>query len=176
MTPTITPQPRIADIERRKDLTNQRFGKLIALGRVGRDKWYSSLWRCVCDCGKETIVSQGRLSTGNTKTCGCSIAKGSKRSKEWCERQSKQRVGANNPSWKGGVTSLRKVLRSRREYKEWRDLVFERDNYVCQNCFERGGVLHAHHVKEFAKHPTLRLEISNGKTLCKDCHNKHHQK
>ena len=28
-------------------------------------------WKCVCDCGNETIVSQTLLQTGKTKSCGC---------------------------------------------------------------------------------------------------------
>ncbi|MEY3429422.1 MAG: hypothetical protein RI930_249 [Pseudomonadota bacterium] len=61
--------------------------------------------------------------------------------------------------------------------KKWRYLVFKRDGFVCQakNCFEKKG-LHAHHIKEFAKYPELRLEVSNGLTLCKSCHNKIHSK
>lgn len=28
-------------------------------------------YSCLCDCGKETIVDAHRLSSGNTKSCGC---------------------------------------------------------------------------------------------------------
>ena len=28
-------------------------------------------WKCVCDCGNETIVGQTLLQTGKTKSCGC---------------------------------------------------------------------------------------------------------
>lgn len=29
------------------------------------------MWRCKCDCGNETIVPSSRLTSGNTKSCGC---------------------------------------------------------------------------------------------------------
>lgn len=61
-------------------------------------------------------------------------------------------------------------LRGRIEYKNWRKLVFERDNYTCQICGVRGGILHADHIKPFAYFPELRLKINNGRTLCKNCH------
>ena len=28
-------------------------------------------WKCVCDCGNETVVGQTLLQTGKTKSCGC---------------------------------------------------------------------------------------------------------
>ena len=48
------------------DLTNMRFGRLIALKYVGNSKWL-----CKCDCGKETIVNRRNLQSGNTISCGC---------------------------------------------------------------------------------------------------------
>lgn len=50
----------------RIDLTNQRFGRLIALEYNGNSKW-----KCKCDCGNELLVETGNLRTGNTKSCGC---------------------------------------------------------------------------------------------------------
>jgi 5-methylcytosine-specific restriction endonuclease McrA len=61
-------------------------------------------------------------------------------------------------------------IRHSAEYKLWRKEVFERDDYTCQICGLRGGVLHADHIKPFAIFPELRLEVSNGRTLCKPCH------
>lgn len=55
-----------------KDLTNQRFGKLVALYCVGKknnSKCY--YWHCKCDCGNEIDVNGASLRSGNTKSCGC---------------------------------------------------------------------------------------------------------
>jgi 5-methylcytosine-specific restriction endonuclease McrA len=65
---------------------------------------------------------------------------------------------------------LNEILRKSPYYKEWRKQVFERDNYTCQECRKKGGSLNAHHLKEFADYPELRFNVSNGKTLCRDCH------
>lgn len=52
-----------------KDLTGQRFGKLIAIKPVGRDKHNQIQWLCVCDCGKEKVTIASRLIRGKCKAC-----------------------------------------------------------------------------------------------------------
>lgn len=48
------------------DLTNKRFGRLVALYYSGESKWY-----CKCDCGAEVDVLSQSLISGTTKSCGC---------------------------------------------------------------------------------------------------------
>lgn len=55
------------------DITNQRFGSLVALERVGVDKGGNVLWRCVCDCDGKEIMVRGyslRLRSGGQLGCG----------------------------------------------------------------------------------------------------------
>lgn len=53
-----------------KDYVGKRFGMLTVLEYAG--KWDSMhRWRCLCDCGNETIVGQTLLQSGRTKSCGC---------------------------------------------------------------------------------------------------------
>ena len=67
-----------------------------------------------------------------------------------------------------------KQLRNTREYYSWRNSVYERDDYTCKICGKRGGELNAHHIKPFAKYKSLRNKLSNGVTLCKQCHKNLH--
>lgn len=57
------------------DISGRRFGRLVALERVGRtlapNGTRQSMWRCRCDCGNETVVKYIALTTGNTRSCGC---------------------------------------------------------------------------------------------------------
>ena len=96
---------------------------------------------------------------------------GKKHTKEWRIKMSKRRKGKNSPSWKGGITSINKIIRTSLEYKFWREAVFERDDYTCWICEKRdGGILHPHHLKRFSEYPKLRFIVSNGLTLCEFCH------
>jgi hypothetical protein len=107
-----------------------------------------------------------------------------------------KRLGANCNFWKGGINPLRVIIRDLAEAVEWRKKVFERDDYTCQNCGIRGSYLEAHHLKTFESiyreflqafrclspvHDKYRLvelsrgyqefwDVSNGQTLCSECH------
>jgi len=69
-----------------------------------------------------------------------------------------------------GLTDANERDRKSAAYKLWRKAVFERDNHTCVFCNKRGGELQADHIKPFALFPTLRFLITNGRTLCVDCH------
>lgn len=79
-------------------------------------------------------------------------------------------VGSRHWAWKGGITPDNVKVRNSVEYKQWRTSVFERDNYTCRYCNQRGGTLNADHIKEFAYYPGLRFSLDNGQTLCLSCH------
>lgn len=58
-----------------KNLTGQRFGRLIVLERandiIRSNSQHATQWLCRCDCGNETIVRGNVLLRGATKSCGC---------------------------------------------------------------------------------------------------------
>lgn len=109
--------------------------------------------------------------------------------------------GKKSYSWKGGITSLVEMIRHSALSKHWRETVYKRDNYTCQECFKRGSCLCPHHKVYFSeilrqflneynqfspiedKETLMRLaikyepfwDINNGKTLCEECHKKIHE-
>ena len=54
-----------------KDLTGQRFGKLVALTSSKSSKSHKYLWACQCDCGNIIEVLGTSLTSGDTQSCGC---------------------------------------------------------------------------------------------------------
>ena len=53
-----------------KDLTGEKFGRLTVKGFFGKTPCGNKQWLCICDCGRETVVSQGNLGRC-TFSCGC---------------------------------------------------------------------------------------------------------
>lgn len=84
--------------------------------------------------------------------------------------------GSRHWNWKGGITPENQKARSSKEYSEWRQSVFRRDDYTCCFCGKVGGVLNAHHIRPWATNPELRFDIDNGITLCELCHRIVHRK
>ncbi len=65
-----------------------------------------------------------------------------------------------------------KRIRLSGEYKKWRTVILKRDFHTYQCCGTDKGIIDVHHKLSFAKCPSLRLELSNGITLCRGCHKK----
>ena len=83
--------------------------------------------------------------------------------------------GENHPSWKGGISMENDKLRRSRIFKEWREKVYKRDNFMCRDCNLKKRDLHPHHIKSFSEFPDYRFDVDNGITLCADCHRMRHR-
>lgn len=115
---------------------------------------------------------KGRIITPETRIKISQSSRGHKKSLDTRRRQSLGKRGEQCWNWKGGVSSINERIRASFEYRVWRESIFARDNFTCQECSRRGGKLQADHIKPFAFFPELRFELSNGRTLCVDCHRK----
>lgn len=107
-------------MNKRNELKGMRFGRLTVIEEAGRAADRHILWRCVCDCGKETVVSSRELKSGHTKSCGCYRAEALKKARRthgWSDKERlyeiwlAMRKRCNNPNspdykWYGtqGVT------------------------------------------------------------------------
>lgn len=54
-----------------KNLTKIRFGRLVALGPIGKTVGGQIMWLCLCDCGNKTNVRSSHLLQGTIVSCGC---------------------------------------------------------------------------------------------------------
>ena len=57
------------------DLTNQKFGKLIAIERAPKRNDKYTRWKCQCECGQITEVRTDYLRNGHTTSCGCACGR-----------------------------------------------------------------------------------------------------
>jgi 5-methylcytosine-specific restriction endonuclease McrA len=57
------------------------------------------------------------------------------------------------------------------EWKDWRRKVFERDNYFCRECGEK-GYLEPHHIIPLRTDISKAFDVDNGITLCRPYHKK----
>lgn len=93
----------------------------------------------------------------------------------------------NNPdaSLKSHIKHLKKLGKffdmNSSEYswaiQSWSETVRNLDNHMCKSCDSTEN-LHAHHIMPKKDFPKLSLDLDNGVTLCKICHNtlhSHHQ-
>ena len=113
-----------------------------------------------CKCGETSAIRFADFIKGNRcKKCGFDKIRGS-----------------NHYLYNPNITEEeRKYGRHSTEYKEWRKNIYVRDDYTCQACNKRGGLLNAHHIESWASNRDLRLVLPNGITFCKECHKLFHK-
>lgn len=114
-----------------------------------------------CECGEISEIRFGNFRNG--QRCGkCRIRKIS---------------GKNSPHYKPHLTEEHRAIgRNCDKLRTWRKEVFERDDYTCFKCNQRGGTLNAHHINSYDEFPDERTKTSNGVTLCEGCHTDFHSK
>ena len=160
--------------EVRPDLQRARIGICIVCGkefRAVKDFKEHKQKYCSKECWSKraTIINK-------CKYCGKDIKTNIKRNKVYCNNECRNLDYRNTHKgelswfWKGGKTKESKLRKTNSQYKEWRDKVFKRDNYICQNCGKHTRDLEAHHIKEQSKYPELIYDVDNGLTLCHECH------
>jgi len=78
------------------DLTDKKFGRLTVTDRTDTNKHGQSMWICLCDCGKSSIVMGNDLRRGHTRSCGCLHKDriGKPRSEETKAKMSKSKTGS----------------------------------------------------------------------------------
>lgn len=113
-----------------KDLTGQRFGKLVVKRKTDERKGSFCVWECECDCGNTYKVASGLLRNGTVKSCGCLH-------KETCS-------GSGSYMWKGGITAIKEHLRH--FTKQWDKEIRQKYNGYCcitgEKVNSRTGTVH----------------------------------
>jgi hypothetical protein len=134
------------------NLVGKKFGRWTVIKKTNRRSSGGQIfWKCQCSCPDKTIkyIVTGSLTSGLSKSCICL-----------------QIELLRNPNL---TDEDRAYGRNIPGYKDWVKSVYKRDNHTCQCCGSKKK-LHAHHIRDYATYSELRLELSNGITLCQNCH------
>lgn len=94
------------------DIINKEYGELTVEEFVEKKKGKSQnryYYKCICSCGKETIVERSNLIMDHTSSCGCL----------------KNKKGGNNKCWKGYGEISGRIWSAIKVKAEERDLVFD---------------------------------------------------
>lgn len=66
-----------------KDITGERFGRLLVVIQTKKIKGTPPTCLCLCDCGNVKLIEQSMLLCGHNTTCGCHFKKYSKEESNW---------------------------------------------------------------------------------------------
>lgn len=53
------------------DIVGKKYNNLFVAEKIGSDEHRNTLYRCLCDCGNETIAKHTQIVRGTKKSCGC---------------------------------------------------------------------------------------------------------
>jgi hypothetical protein len=163
-----------------KDLTGQRFGRLIASKSLGYSKRRrQQMWECSCDCGSTKVVGASDLQSGNTTSCGCYrreinsqlYAKLNAEDNPSRRQDVKAKLsGQNSHNWLGGVSFGKYCPKFNEALKEEVRQAFDNK---CLLCGAEGSKhkLHVHHV-DYNKVQGCRGMKWSLVPLCHSCHAK----
>jgi 5-methylcytosine-specific restriction endonuclease McrA len=146
-----------------RDITNKRFGRLVALEVIGKSRNKSLIWRCLCDCGAVTERTSSSLSKSKgVCSCGCYL-------KEFHKERLRHEV-----PWNKGSTYQNKgdedVFVSK---KAWADAAKRKYGNKCMRCGWDKASCDVHHItprSRGGKHILLNAEV-----ICPNCHRIHHE-
>lgn len=159
------------------DLIGQIFGRLTVIENLGAKEYGKQFFLCQCDCGEKVKVSRTGLNAGWKKSCGC--LKRESGSKNLMKTLS-LRSGKNHYNYNPLITDEERVKNRYSIYGEdrrfWRRKVYEKYDYTCVCCKQRGGKLNAHHLNGYSWYEEGRYDVNNGVALCKSCHLDFHSK
>ena len=152
------------------NLLGQTFNRLTVIAPVEKRKKNGAImWTCLCRCGKKSTVATGALLNGSIKSCGCLT-----------KEKLKSRSGSKHHNYNPLLTDEQREKNRYQLFGEnltsWRNEVFANDDYTCISCGIKGGNLNAHHVSSWDWCIEKRFDVTNGKTLCVQCHSSFHKK
>lgn len=57
--------------QKTKIVIGEKYNRLTPIEVAGKDKYGCTIYRCVCECGREVVVMGSRMARNKVKSCGC---------------------------------------------------------------------------------------------------------
>lgn len=146
-----------------RDISNLRFGRLVAVRVIGKAKSRSLIWECVCDCGN--VVSRTSASLNKAKgvcSCGC-----------YLKEVSKERLRHEKPWNKGRKYRTKSDCAIYSSKKAWSDAARAKYGNKCMRCGWDKATCDVHHIRPKCEGGKNTME--NAEVLCPNCHRMHHE-
>ena len=161
---------RSCGCSRVKNIVGETFGLLKVISKTNDRSEYngSVIWNCECRCGNKLELSTAALNHPDRVSCGCF--------KDNIIAAQKAKAGKNHHWYNHNLKDEDRVFRKSDEQYTFAKNVFIRDNFTCKVCCKIGGDLEAHHLNGYHWYIIGRNDVSNGVTLCKQCHKDFHSK
>ena len=164
---------------------HERNGRKKYCSRQCSDLAHRTKIRTTCQvCGVELMVHKYRENTVKycSKKCGVNGSIGprgfwiGKKRPELIKTNSARTMfkpgsmtGSKSPFWRDNATEKNWSFRHKWVYQEWRKSVLKRDKNQCVQCGSRDN-LNVDHIIPFSIDKNSRLDINNGRVLCRPCH------
>lgn len=151
---------------RRQDIAGQKFTRLTVISR----EQDSQFWKCLCDCGSETLAGITSLRNGDIKSCGC--WQKDKAGENMLNMHKAKRHERGLPE---DIPMSTEYNLERLEFKPLSAEILKRDLFTCAWCSQKSGELNVHHLDTWIRSPELRFTPTNLVTLCVACHKNIHK-
>lgn len=125
----------------RLDLTGRVFGRLKVISYSHVSPNFKTIWKCLCDCGKEKTILGYNLIRGATNSCGCSLL---------------DRKTIKNPNWKGDSVEYSGL-------HKWVKFRLLKPKY-CSNCGKEATLDLANISQEYKR------DLTDWEWICRRCH------
>jgi hypothetical protein len=150
-------------VANRRDLRGQRNGRLVAVEPSGIANDSHVLWRCVCDCGGERVISSNNFREAGTKSCGC------------LRREAAIARIKRDGAWNNGKSYA--INAGERCYKtrhSWAKAAIRAYGNKCEICGWAEARCDVHH-RELKSEGGLHT-LANAIVLCPNCHRIEHDR
>lgn len=151
-----------------RELTGQRFHRLVVIECAGKDKKRNVLWKCVCDCGNTVITRGSSLVIGMTKSCGCLLKDSPAKLAAYAAHGSKVKTHgmSRTPTWSSWNMMMQRCFNpNRKEFKDYGERGIKPCEFIKKTP--------ANVVAAIGERPGLHLTIDrigvNGGYTCGQC-------